>query len=64
MGSLSIIYPWKILRKELILGHEKVVETTRYLPEIDNQFFIAIALMIVGAVLVATLEYFGNKEMR
>jgi len=64
LGSLSIIYPWKISRKELILGHEKVVETTRYLPEIDNQFFIAIALMIVGIILVASLEYFGNKEMR
>lgn len=64
LGSLSIIYPWKTLRKELILGHEKVVETTRYIPEIDTQFFMAIGLMILGAILVASIEYFGNKELR
>ncbi len=64
LGSLSIIYPWKTLRKELILGHEKVVETTRYIPEIDSHFFMALGLMLIGAVLVASIEYFGNKELR
>jgi putative membrane protein len=64
LGSLSIIYPWKILRRELILGHEKVVETTRYVPEIDTHFFMALGLMLIGAVLVASIEYFGNKELR
>ena len=65
LGSLSIIYPWKkVVRSEIIHGKEKVLETMRYIPEIDTQFFIAIGLMIIGAVLVASIEYFGNKELK
>ncbi|WP_291728589.1 DUF368 domain-containing protein [Bernardetia sp.] len=65
LGSLSIIYPWKkVVKSEIIHGKEKVLETMRYIPEIDTHFFIAVALMVVGAVLVASIEYFGNKELR
>jgi putative membrane protein len=65
LGSLSIIYPWKkVLRTEMIHGKVKVLETMRYVPEIDTHFFMAIGLMIIGVVLVASIEYFGNKELR
>ncbi|WP_338812748.1 DUF368 domain-containing protein [Bernardetia sp. Wsw4-3y2] len=65
LGSLSIIYPWKkVLRSEIIHGKEKVLETMRYIPEIDTHFFMALGLMLIGAILVASIEYFGNKELR
>ncbi|AFM05101.1 putative membrane protein [Bernardetia litoralis DSM 6794] len=65
LGSLSIIYPWKkVLRTEIIHGKEKVLETMRYIPEIDTHFFMAIGLILIGIVLVASIEYFGNKELR
>lgn len=65
LGSLSIIYPWKkVLRTEIIHGKEKVLETMRYVPELDTHFFMALGLMLIGAILVASIEYFGNKELR
>ncbi len=65
LGSLSIIYPWKkVLRTEIIHGKEKVLETMRYVPEFDAHFFMALGLMLIGAILVASIEYFGNKELR
>ncbi|WP_375559972.1 DUF368 domain-containing protein [Bernardetia sp. OM2101] len=65
LGSLSIIYPWKkVLRSEIIHGKVKVLETMRYIPEIDTHFFMALGLMLIGAILVASIEYFGNKELR
>ena len=54
LGSLAIIYPWKMATKtEMIHGREKVLETMRYIPELDAHFFMALGLMLVGAVLVA-----------
>ncbi len=65
LGSLSIIYPWKkVVRSEIIHEKVKVLETMRYVPEIDTHFFMALGLMLIGAILVASIEYFGNEELR
>ncbi len=65
LGSLSIIYPWKqVVRSEMIHGKVKVLETMRYIPELDTHFFMALGLMPIGAILVASIEYFGNEELR
>ena len=72
LGSLILIWPWKnklflqdatgefIIRKgeKVVMGYEW------FLPTFDNAFFFAVVLMIVGAVLVWAVEFFGKKSTK
>ena len=66
LGSLSIIYPWKeaITESRMIAGVEKtkIVNYSYYLPQIDTRFFIALAIMGLGVLVVLGIEYLGNKK--
>lgn len=67
LGSLLIIWPWKItLTEERILpgGEVKVAETGYewLLPQINQDFAIALALIVLGAALVYGVEKLGSSK--
>ena len=64
-GSLAIIWPWKItLFMTLESGKEKATGYKWYLPELDQMFFIALVLAVVGFFMVWLMERYasGNKS--
>ncbi len=62
-GSLAIIWPWKDTQYLLLeSGKEKAVGYQWYLPEIGSQFWIALALMLVGFLLVWLMEKYANTS--
>jgi putative membrane protein len=70
-GSLAIIWPWKnqVYLKDvngveiLKRGTEKIViGYERFLPVIDGQFFVAMALMLVGAAAVIVIGKFDDQK--
>lgn len=61
LGSSLILYPWKNQIFQNFGGKEKLIGYKWYLPEINSEFFISIAIMILGAALIITLELIGNK---
>lgn len=62
-GSLLIIWPWKDTRMEEVTnGKMKPVGYDWYLPAADADFFLALALAIVGFVLVWGMEKFSQQK--
>ena len=60
-GSLAIIWPWKItLFVTLEGGKEKATGYRWFLPEMDQSFFIALALSIVGFLMVWLMERYAS----
>lgn len=55
-GSLLIIWPWKNTLTGVFNGKEKAIGYEWLLPEMNTQFFLAIAIMIVGFGLVWWLD--------
>ncbi|WP_258105247.1 DUF368 domain-containing protein [Marinoscillum sp. MHG1-6] len=56
-GSLVIIWPWKITQyMALESGKEKATGYDWYFPEMDNNFLIALGLMVIGFLLVWGIE--------
>ena len=57
LGSLRKIWPWKV---------GDVLENDNTLPQIDNRFYIALGLLIIGFLLVLAIEgvarYFENHS--
>jgi len=63
LGSLNIIWPWKKKAESIIInGEEKIIKYTSFFPnEIDNNTILAIALMLLGFILVYLLENFSKE---
>ena len=56
VGSLPIIWPWKIYEN----GALPMVKDN-ILPEINAVFFIAVAIIILGAALIIATETIANR---
>lgn len=67
-GSLAIIWPWKItIFMTLEGGKEKATGYRWFLPELDQAFFTAVALAVIGFLMVWLMERYasgssGSKE--
>jgi putative membrane protein len=65
-GSLNKIWPWKeILATKMINGKEKIIVEESVLPwnyDGDDQMLTAVALAIIGFILIFALEYFSSKH--
>ncbi len=71
VGSLNVVWPWKVATqtmidrhgKEISIAYERVLPTTyETAVQSDSYLLPALALMIVGVVLVLGLEKLGSAE--
>jgi len=56
LGSLGVIWPWKTAIIEFFGNKEKTIGYDYFLPEINTEFFIAIAILLVGIISIWVLE--------
>jgi putative membrane protein len=56
LGSLGVIWPWKNPIEELFGEKIKVTGYDYFLPELNAEFFIAIAILIIGIISIWLLE--------
>lgn len=63
IGSMKKIWPWKeVVESKVIRGKTYVLQEANIFPQnIDTGFWIALVLMIVGFILVFSLERISNK---
>jgi len=65
-GSLNKIWPWKsVLQSRMINGKEKVISEESILPwnyDGESKMFLAIAMAVIGFILIFALEYFSDKN--
>ena len=73
IGSLGVVWPWKktiyktaeesgfILDSE---GHKVIKNYKRFIPELNEETYIAILFIIVGIALVLALEIYGQKTKK
>lgn len=65
-GSLNKIWPWKeVLATKMINGKEKIINEESVLPwnyDGDDQMLTAVALAIIGFILIFALEHFSSKH--
>ncbi|MCB0428124.1 MAG: DUF368 domain-containing protein [Mangrovimonas sp.] len=73
VGSLGVVWPWKETKYKLSESGDflydssglKIVENyRRYLPDLNQETFIAIAFIIVGIFIVLALEWYGQKTRK
>lgn len=73
VGSLGVVWPWKktIFKTDiagnLILdsGNKPVIQNyQRFLPELNNQTYIAIGFIVFGILIVLGLEWYGKYTRR
>jgi putative membrane protein len=60
LGSLGILWPWKNIIEQNFGDKVKAVGYDWFLPEINNSFFIALFLMVLGIITIWFTEYFGG----
>ena len=72
-GSLGVVWPWKktIYKVDLdgvivfdSAGHKVVANYERFIPELNNETYIAIAFIFVGILIVLGLEIYGQKTRK
>jgi len=56
LGSLGIIWPWKIPIEEMFGDKSKVIGYSYFIPELNFELFIAIAIMLLGIVSIWIME--------
>lgn len=63
IGSMKKIWPWKeIIKSKVIRGKTYVLQEANVFPtNFDQSFWIAAALMVIGFILVFSLEKISNK---
>ena len=63
LGSTPIIWPWKhAITSALKDGTEKVVGYQWHWPAINTEFFIALAIMMLGAAIIIVTEQLATKK--
>lgn len=55
LGSLPVVYPWKEPSADML-------DYVFHLPEINDEFFVAILMAIIGAVAVYLLNVYAKRE--
>ena len=60
IGSLGVIWPWKITLERVVDEKTVVTGYTWQLPAVDKPFFLAMLLMLAGAGLVLLLDKIAN----
>jgi len=61
-GSLGIIWPWKDLITQQFGDKEKVVGYNWIWPELNLQFLVAIAIMLLGVLTIWFMEHMAAKK--
>lgn len=62
-GSLAIIWPWKVTEYMILEGgKKKATGYSWFFPELDASFFIAVALAVVGFLLVWSMEKWAGRS--
>lgn len=56
LGSLGVIWPWKNAIKEMFGDKVKIVGYDYFLPELNLEFFVAIAIIVIGIVSIWIME--------
>jgi len=56
LGSLGIIWPWKIPIEEIFGEKIKVVGYSYFLPNLNSEFVIAVAIIIIGILSIWIME--------
>lgn len=73
IGSLGVVWPWKRTIYKLSKSGEVLLDSTgkkiienyeRFLPELNNETFIAIAFVVIGILIVLALEWYGQKTRK
>lgn len=73
IGSLGVVWPWKeIVYKQNASGDfildstgQKIIENyTRFIPELNNETYIAILFALIGILIVLALEWYGQKTRK
>ncbi|GAA0742559.1 DUF368 domain-containing protein [Gaetbulibacter jejuensis] len=73
IGSLGVVWPWKeIVYKQNASGDfildstgQKIIENyTRFIPELNNETYIAILFVLIGILIVLALEWYGQKTRK
>ncbi|RED47958.1 DUF368 domain-containing protein [Seonamhaeicola aphaedonensis] len=73
IGSLGVVWPWKktIFKTQadgsfkLDSRGEKIIENyERFLPELNSETYIAIGFIVVGILIVLSLEWYGQKTRK
>lgn len=61
LGSLGILWPWKIGIFELFGEKQKLVAYEWFLPEVNSEFFIAVCIFLTGIASIWIIESMGSK---
>ena len=65
IGSLPIIWPWKTGTIETLSNGKEIVTGYNYnLPEMNSEFMVALAIIIIGAALIIITETIANHKKR
>ncbi|MGG5486729.1 DUF368 domain-containing protein [Gaetbulibacter sp. PBL-D1] len=73
IGSLGVVWPWKeVVYKQNASGDfildstgQKIIENyTRFIPELNNETYIAIMFVLIGILIVLALEWYGQKTRK
>jgi uncharacterized membrane protein len=73
IGSLGVVWPWKktIYKVDLdgvlvfdSAGHKVIANYERFIPELNNETYIAITFIFVGILIVLGLEIYGQKTRK
>jgi uncharacterized membrane protein len=71
IGSLGVVWPWKetIYKTnesgEYLLNsnNNKIIQTyRRFIPELNQETFIAVGYILLGIIIIVTLEWYGAKK--
>ncbi len=62
-GSLVTIWPWKTPITQMFGEKEKIISYTRFLPEMDGSFGIALLVILAGAALMFSIETLGKEKV-
>lgn len=65
IGALRKVWPWKAIPENTAGLSEKdllLLEVNVLPPELNSEVWMAVALMLVGFVVVLLLEYYGNRK--
>ena len=57
IGSLGVLWPWKTTNPENL-------NITRYFPEINDSFFIAILHILIGTIIVLILSKYERSKAK
>ena len=62
LGSLGIIWPWKTAMIEYFGEKEKVIGYDYFIPEMNTEFAMAMALVIIGFVTIWLMEKSASRK--